>query len=836
MDERRERELVLDAIQSAFILDKTKGNIIVYVGPHKTSLSGTDEPVVFESDSRSFKSSTIEKAVSQFVSADEGSYVVLENPAERDDDSHPKQGANNLPKLMSGRKINIAGPITFPLWPTQVATTIDGHHLRSNQYLLGRVYNEEAARQNWGKAVVKLQKSSDEAGESQQAHPGGRDSIINTAELTMGKLLIIKGTEVSFYIPPTGIEVLPDAGGRYVRSAVTLERLEYCILLDESGNKRYVQGPKVVFPEPTEVFVEGKTGSKKFKAIELNEISGIYIKVIAPYTDESGVERKPGEEMFITGREMMIYYPRAEHALIKYGEQEIHYAVAVPEGEGRYVLDRVSGKIELAAGPCMLLPDPRHKVIVRRILDDRSVSLWFPGNAEALEYNRNLRLLSQKTNNKFVSDTTAVNFLAAAPAPPREKRESLSEDAEFRAGDDFTRKTSFTKPRMITLDTKYDGAVLMKVWTGYAVLVVSKTGERRVVAGPRPLLLKYDETLEPVCLSTGKPKTTDNVIETVYLRVMNNKVSDLVEVETRDLCKVDIKLSYRVNFEGDPNLWFNVENYVQFLCDHLRSIMKKASKQYSTDEFYKKYVVIIRDAILGAQDEKTKERPGRGFEENGMRVYDVEVLDVNIKDDEVKKLLLKTQRSIIDHEIQMELAQKKLELTQKIEDCTRREAEEKSVTKRKLWEFGISESEKELEYRLASLMIDFQADARKLESEFAGEQARTKIAGEEMARERQKALQEQEINQKKLELRLEELRAEADALVKKAEAIKPDLVAAIQAFSDKHLASQLAESMSPLAILGGQSVVDVVCKLLAGSGLENVVKSIGFGQKKSKGE
>ena len=135
MDERRERELVLDAIQSAFILDKTKGNIIVYVGPHKTSLSGTDEPVTFDPQSRSFKPSTIEKAVQQFVSANEGSYVVLENPSEREDDSHPKQGANNLPKLMSGRKINIAGPITFPLWPTQIATTIEGHHLRSNQYL-----------------------------------------------------------------------------------------------------------------------------------------------------------------------------------------------------------------------------------------------------------------------------------------------------------------------------------------------------------------------------------------------------------------------------------------------------------------------------------------------------------------------------------------------------------------------------------------------------------------------------------------------------------------------------------------------------------------------------
>jgi len=83
-----------------------------------------------------------------------------------------------------------------------------------------------------------------------------------------------------------------------------------------------------------------------------------------------------------------------------------------------------------------------------------------------------------------------------------------------------------------------------------------------------------------------------------------------------------------------------------------------------------------------------------------------------------------------------------------------------------------------------------------------------------------------------MELELSRLKAEAEALVKKAEAIKPDLIAAIQAFSDKALASKLAESMSPLAILGGQSVVDVVCNLLKGSGLENVVKNIGFGPKK----
>lgn len=60
-----------------------------------------------------------------------------------------------------------------------------------------------------------------------------------------------------------GIEVVRDNNEQYVREAVTLERLEYCILLDEDGNKRYIRGPAVVFPKPTETFI-GKQGSRKF--------------------------------------------------------------------------------------------------------------------------------------------------------------------------------------------------------------------------------------------------------------------------------------------------------------------------------------------------------------------------------------------------------------------------------------------------------------------------------------------------------------------------------------------------------------------------------------------
>src|SRR5262249_36761351 len=144
-------------------------------------------------------------------------------------------------------------PVSFALWPGQMVRIIQGHHLRSNQYLLVRVYDEDAAKANWGSAVIKPQATASEDAESGEE---GRGALIPAEQLAMGNLLVIRGTDVSFYIPPTGVEVVPDASGSYTREAVTLERLEYCTLLDENGDKTFVRGPAVVFPRPTETFVE----------------------------------------------------------------------------------------------------------------------------------------------------------------------------------------------------------------------------------------------------------------------------------------------------------------------------------------------------------------------------------------------------------------------------------------------------------------------------------------------------------------------------------------------------------------------------------------------------
>jgi len=834
-DDVRGTELVLPPGVFAFVLDNTKGNVTTYSGPTKSSLSQTDQPVMFDKDTGRFLPCSIDTALQTNVIADKGEYVVLRNVSK--DGKHPGFGKAEVLStdiLQMGTMENISGPANFALWPGQIAEVVRGHSLRSNQYVIARVYDEEAAQENWNKSVVRPADSDSDSDDKKPikkpvaSHAVGIDPVT----LTTGKLIIIKGTDVSFYIPPTGIEVLKDASAvvdgitDYVRNAVTLERLEYCILLGENGTKRYVIGPEVVFPSPTEQFVVSQDkGKTKFRAYELNNNSGLYVKVIADYDDYTA-----GDELFITGKDTAIYYPRQEHAIIKYGDQDKHYAIAIPAGEARYVLNRETGAVDLIEGPVMFLPDPRTQVMVKRILDDKTCELYFPGNRDVLEHNRSLRNVAGGNDYAEVESFGAAmaaanlddggggNYTRGYSATKRR----LAAKGEF--GDELSRGTEYTPPRTITLDTKLDGAVTVDVWTGFAVQVVNKSGDRRVVMGPKTVTLEYDEYLEGFSLSRGRPKDSDNTLKTVYLRTMSNPVTDRIKVVTKDLVEVSVDLKYLVRFNGDESKWFDVDNYVQYMCDHMRSLIGNRVRQINIQEFYSSAVEQLRDMVLGQNDGEG--RPNKTFEENSMEIYDLEVISIEFMDSEIEFLLGDAKQEELKNTIQLEKEERRLVLITGQEEAKRGVNVEFAKTSEASDGLTKEATHRESELRLADIEARSSERLSEQTGKLAAEQEASKVRKVTLDDEKKRLAQKEEFDRASLKRTIEKLVAEAAADETRAKAIQPQLVGALQALAMSSTFTQMAEHLAPLSIVRGESLSGTLTTMLKGTPMEHLLDNI----------
>lgn len=805
-DMQRERDLVLNPNEYAYVLDKTKGLISCVVGSYKMSLSTSDALVVFNEKKKRFEEAGFSEAITTFITAPENWYVVLKNPTM--DHRHPTPGtSNSLPELQIGKKVNIRGNISFALYPGQMAKAIQGHRLHFNQYLLARVYDADA---------LGMEEVSGKEGKSVKEKKN---------RYVTGQLLVIKGTEVSFYIPPTGIEVIPADGNKnnYIRDAVTLEKLEYCILKNEEGEKKYVHGSAVVFPKPDETFVENPEGGYKFKAIELSEISGIYVKVVSNYT-ENGVSYVAGEELFITGKEQMIYYPRPEHAIIDYEGKVIHHAIAIPSGEGRYILERKTGKIKMVKGAAMYLVNPIEEVVVRRKLTRQQCELWYPGNSEVLKYN-DIVQEDEYFEEEAAPGFAVPNFLRCAT--PLENGFLGQENAVVEEAG-FSRKNTYSKPRTITIDNKYEGVVSIDVWTGYAVNVISKSGSRKVITGPTTYLMEYDETLEVLSLSTGEPKTETCLFRTVYLRTENNKISDCLELQTKDFVTVWVTVSYCVDFLPEyQEKWFCVENYVKYLCDRMKSLLKREAKNYSIEKFYASASDLVRDVVLDLKNSVLEEgladtRLGRIFKENGMLIHDVEILSVRAEEN-IQKMIDSYQKSAIEKTLELSAAEKELEMIKKLSESEKEQAElqykldsYKLILENKLKLEKINNEETEKRAKEAALRAAKEAEE-------SIQIILDTIEKAELARQKEQndaAIYRQEQMDR---LAIEKQKAYMEAIQKMFESITPQLVAAMTTQANAELMGTVSKAMGAYAIAGKESVSDTINRLLRGTSLEGLL-------------
>jgi len=825
----RESDLVLPPNTHALVLNKQKGEVDVFVGPHKSNLdANTDQPVKFDYTQKKFVDCLLSQSIQTNVIAPEGWYLILKNPAEKNE--HPRTGQNGKVTLNIGNKVNIQGPTDFALFPGQMCKVVQGHHLRTNQYLIVRVYDEDSAKNNWHDGVMK------EVGEGEDKKTV---TAIDKDKITMGKVFVIKGTNVSFYIPPTGVEVLRQ-DNKYAQEAVTLERLDYCMLLDEDGNKSYVKGPAVVFPEPTEQFIKDKEGHRKYRAITLNELSGLYINVIADYEEgEPNNKFTAGEELFITGKTQPIYYPRSEHAIIKYGKKMKHHAIAIPKGSGSYVINRNTGEIKLVKGATMLLCDPRTEIIVKRVLSIKSVTCWFPNNQEALQYNQNL--LSLKNDSSYITDeSVGVLFNAsnsdnpsldgltyASPTRSANFKKSPRESSgQGHHGDMINRGETFNKPRSISLESsKFDGAIRIKVWRGYAICVESTSKESEVIVGSVTKLLEYDEDLVTMELSRTShdgSKSSDVTLKTPYLRTLNNRISDKVNVVTKDLCNVTVNLSYMVNFrEEDKDKWFDVENYVQFLCERMRSMIQRMAKQNGIEDFYQNHIDLIRDLILDKPLTDKEEPKCRYFSENGMYISDVEISSCELEDDGIEEMLNDSQIETVRNNLEVARQDRSLALTKKVQETDRSIQREKSHSRQVTRDLQKDEIDKSQVITLLELQNTNDIENIREDNNVKLQTIYAMIAKARLEIKRTQNVEEQENQLALVEIDGKRLQAENKAFAEKFKTVTPELISAMNSLRDSNLIVQTSKNLSINTILADTNVSTILQKALGGSSLGN---------------
>lgn len=878
MPSEHSREILLAPQQYAFMQKEGSGSLTVHVGPGAIAATQQDVPIVYDQKGRKYSKRSLDQAVQECPRAGEGEYVILENPSE--DGSFPPTSSNsNAKKLKIGLREVVPGPWCEPLWPGQSATVLEGHRLRTNQYLIAVVYNEQQAEVNWDKTIIKKQTEKVAVGESGEGEGSVQKleerGLTRPESFAVGTRIIIKGTEVSFYIPPTGVEVARDTNtGEYVREAVTLEQLEYCCLIDESGKKEYPTGPAVVFPRATQQFDMDSRSRRKWKAIELNTINGIHLKVSATFngpditkaadSDGKRADRqyKEGEELFVTGNELSIYYPREEFQIIEYGQgNKKHYSTAVPKGEGRYIIKRETGEVRMIRGPEMLLCDPRTDIPVRRILSAEECKLWYPGNTEAIQYNQQLLvamedspsgrsgLLSEGDYRKFQAknirgrgQSEAEAYLAASgglEGLADYSREAVGEEGG--AGGSIQRGTKYTPPRTITLNTKYDGVPKIEVWPGFAVLVVGSEGARKVLQGPVVYLMEYDEKLGHMYLSTGKPKSTDNLLKTAYLQTQNNQVGDICAFESKDHVKGRVKISLRVNFEGesedDKLKWFSTENYVKYLCDHVRSILAGMAKRHTIAEIKADYINLVRDAILGPRREFSESestplnttREGLYFKDNGMRVIEVEVLDLGLADTSIDQMLNTAQHEVVKTNIELDQARKRLEATREKQRIDQEEAEAIATTQRRRTELQVEQVEQNLSLAVAKYTASGREYEHKLALQAAEEQIEDLKAKHELSRQKSEHDQRSDQEQVAQTRRMELLRAETESAKARFEAAREGLGEIVMTLHRDDIATKLGEAINMERIFAGDDVGSALTKLLAEFPILSVLNERGKG-------
>jgi hypothetical protein len=881
-------------------LNETSGEILMHVGPTEFTPSANDR-IVRSNDRGGFEQAPMEARPFVMARDGEYvilSNPVLNGTVDADAAKNGSfiAGGNKEKELVSGTKRIIPGPCSFPLWPGQSAEVRPAHKLGANQYLLVEVVGAIEESAPFYRLVIESAGLSsaviDQGGEAESTPRRSVPGPVGDGSLRLGQRIVIQGRHTQLFIPPSGIEIVPpiedveskdenaeDAVGTlppeiaqecvklvtlvregvsqkqfstlkselrhrsdlplahraimlaavdqafearssvvnkradrdrqhrgsgpadpYARRAVVLGPKEFCILFDADGNPRIVRGPARVFPGPHDTFLQRGSRRRVYDAYELAEHQALWLRIITPITRERLAKHLPpgvslDQEEYDAGAELIVrgqpsvFFPFIEAEVVNPHTREPHVgndhdsviidAVGIDQKSGIYVRDLRTGMVKMVRGETSYLIDPRTEEHVQRRIPREAWNLW----------------IAHAERHKTISTS----------------------DGE----------SAVTSP----------WAVSIIVPNNEACLITSRLG-RRVEIGPKVVLLEYEEQLLPFRLSKGPSKDGHNTVTTCFLRVQGARVADTFELESSDFVKLKVKLGFSGHFEGDKEAWFQVDDPVKLLADHVRAKLREVTRSLPLGRLVRDMPKLVKDTLFG-------EASSIRFEENGMVIDACVPLDVRIADSALAELFASAQRESVKLQINDEQASRRLS-SERHQDQV--DAEEHTIVRSAVARKAESrvidaqsdhlvELEKvKLRYEIADLeqhrtqaqnliRLDDELRAADRRCEANVERRRKEAEGDAQANDVVYKVEEAHLA-KVAALDLERARAVAEAEAVRLAAIQPELIGALHSAADAEVMKAAATNMNLVSLLGGKTPQELFEHVLRGTPLERSARDM----------
>lgn len=864
-------------------LNETSGEILTHIGPTEFTPSANDR-IVRSNGRGGYEPAPMEAR--PFIIARDGEYVLLENPVFADHPEGPNgsyvPGGNKEKELRLGTKKIIPGPCAFALWPGQSAEVRPAHKLNANQYLLVEVVGPLDETAPYFRLVIESAGLSSvvidgaEGGEARRTQPEPATKAHPT-QLRIGQRIVIQGRHTQFFIPPTGIEVVPaieetEARGRDddgVPALPAAAQEELARLVAQLGEGMSVKQFSVV-----------KNEIRHRQDLTSGERGVILATLDDAWNDRLSQRRQRGAE----GGRGVAADPYARRAVVL-GPKNFCF------------LFDADGNPRIVRGPARVFPGP-HDTFLQRGSRRRVYDAYELGEHQAL-YLRIITPIAREELSKRLPPGTPLSrdhyeagaellvrglpsvffpFIEAEVLNPVTREPHVGNDHDAVVIDAigidqksgvYVRDQRTGMVKMVRGETSYlvdprgEEHVQRRIphdkwnlWIGHAephkvttaevvtpwalsvivpnneaVLITSRHG-RRVVVGPRTELLEYEEQLTALKLSKGKTKDGHTTVTTCFLRVQGGRVADNFEVESADFVRFKVKLGLAGHFEGEPEKWFHVEDPVKLLADTVRARVREAVRVLPATQLLLEFPAIVRKTLLGAEDGLLR------FGDNGMVLSGVDVLGFQVADPTLSELFANVQREAVSLQLQDQQSRRRLDSTrlrdaldadehalqrgasQRMAETTKLEAQDEAAVAALKLQLGATRDAEALKARHQLERLTFEA-TRDRERE-QGELAATArvLAADSEAKARALVDRAAEAHARAL-AEVEQARAaalaQADAV--RLGALQHELVGALQAAADSEVLKAAASNMNLVALLGGKSPAELLSQVVRGTPL-----------------